>query len=632
MQRKLAIIVAGDVVGYTKLMADNEAETYAALRSAFDESIKPILERHSGRIFKNAGDGFLAVVPSVSEALDAATEIQAAFEATIFDLRIGINIGDVIEDQGDMFGEGVNVASRLESIARPGGILVSSAVVRSADRSRKSSFVRLGRRMLKNIPEALEIYELKATSDSVGLPFLSALLPPGGRRRLALGACLLAVASVASLAVAYPRWTDGVIAAAAANFGLKYADSLPVVAVLPFDNMSGDSHQTYFVDGLTEDIISELARNPDLQVIARNSTFAFRDQPSDTRVLGERLGAGYIVEGSARQVGDQLRVVAQLIDTRNGTHLWSRSYDRKIDDVFAVQTDLTTEIVAHLVSYVRRSEATQAIQRPTESLQAYDLALQARSRYKHGQSDGEDLRASRVLLQRALKIDPAYAVARASLGMTYIVDFAQSVTGSATKVDLETGLSEVRQAIRLNPTLPAGYQALSMGLAVSGEYEAAIQAARRAVELNPNDPDSLMALAKAQLRFGEYTEAVANAERARKLHPLAPEYYTYVHGQALYAAGRFDDAAVVLDECLLRSPREENCLLIAAAVQAARNDVPQAQLTMAQLLAAEPDFSLADERDLRRFGNLPLMEKFLKDLGRAKAPETAANKSLDRAG
>jgi adenylate cyclase len=222
-------------------------------------------------------------------------------------------------------------------------------------------------------------------------------------------------------------------------------DSRPVVAVLPFNNLSGDTSQDYFADGLTEDIINGLARNAELQVIARNSTFALRGNVGDVRDIGSRLGAGYVVEGSARRSGDQLRVVAQLIDARSGAHLWSNSYDRRVEDVFAVQNELTAEIVSHLVSYVEESEVASAASRPTENLQAYDLLLQARNRYQHGTKDAEALYASRTLLHRALELDPGYAAARAALGLTYIADFAQSVSGKASKTDLETGLTEARR-------------------------------------------------------------------------------------------------------------------------------------------------------------------------------------------
>jgi adenylate cyclase len=625
MERKLAAIMAADIVGYTRLMAADEAATYAGLRSAFDDLIVPAVESHGGRTFKTTGDGFLATFPSVNQALDAAIEIQRGFVDRPFDLRVGINLGDVIEDNGDMFGDGVNVASRLESIAEPGAIFVSDAVVRSADRSRDELFYRVGRRHAKNLPGRLEVYAVRQERGRG----MAGRLPRLMRRWR--GSLPYAVGAAAILAAATAMAVPSVRSSAAQTFdqlaslfGAERTDALPAVAVLPFDNMSGDAEQAYFADGLTEDIIAELARNRELQVIARNSTFALRGQAADIRDVGRRLGASYVVEGSARRAGDQLRVVAQLIDARSGAHLWSRSYDRSMEDVFAVQSDLTAEIVAHLVSYVRVSEATEAAKEPTGSLQAYDLVLQARDRFKRGSASVEALLAARSLFHRALELDPSYAMARAYLGMTYITDMAHGISGRATAADVETGLSEARQAIRLDPNLAVGYQVLSFGLSVNGDYSGAIQAARRAVELNPNDPDSLMALAKAQVRFGEYDDAVSNAERARRLHPMAPEYYTYVHGQALYAAGRLDEAAAVLDECLIRAPREPDCLLIRVAVLTDRGELQEARETMARLLAANPRFSLAVERDYRRFGDSALMERFLTQLSRVNAPETAA--------
>lgn len=626
MERKLAAIVAGDIVGYTRLMSEDESSTYAALRAALTELIIPTVEKHGGRTFKTTGDGFLATFPSVNEALDAAIEIQNGFAERPFNMRVGINLGDVIEDNGDMFGDGVNVASRLEAMAAPSSIFVSEAVVRSADRSRSKLFYSIGRRQAKNIAEPLAVYAVRLEPEQVsGRVWIPRLV---FRRRAALpfvfgAAALIAVAAftqVPALRAIGADLTDSLVRLS----GGEPADARPTVAVLPFDNMSSDADQGYFADGLTEDIIANLARNPELQVIARNSTFALRGQAEDIRNIGERLGAGYVVEGSARRAGDQLRVVAQLIDARSGAHLWSRTYDRRVEDVFALQTDLTAEIVSHLVSYVRQSEVSNAAERPTENLQAYDLVLQARDRYKHGSDDAEALMEARALLHRALELDPGYAAARANLGMTYIVDFAQNLSGRATRTDVETGLSEARQAVRLDPNLAVGYQVLSFGLSLAGDYAGAMQAAHRAVELNPNDPDSLMALAKAQVRFGSYDEAVRNAERARRLHPMAPEYYTYVYGQALYAAGRIDEADQVLRECLLRAPREADCLLIHTAVLTERGDVQGAQRTMAVLTDADPEFSLADERANRRFGNSPLMERFLSQLSEARAPDATS--------
>ncbi|MBY3599559.1 adenylate/guanylate cyclase domain-containing protein [Rhizobium bangladeshense] len=633
MERKLSAIMAGDIVGYSRHMAEDEAGTYSELRSVLDELIAPTILKHRGRTFKSAGDGFLAAFPSVNEALDAAIEIQRGFADRTFNLRIGINLGDVIEDNDDVFGDGVNVASRLESMAEPGSIFASAAVVRSAERERAKLFYRIGRRQAKNIPEPLDVYAVRLTAGPALWQRLSR--PRQMLRRAAPYAAAIAVIGGAAALADVPPFrgisreiSNGV----ALLSGIASVDVRPSVAVLPFDNMSDKADEGYFADGLTEDIITELARNPELQVIARNSTFALRGRPADVREIGDRLGAGYIVEGSARRAGDKLRVVAQLIDSRSGAHIWSRSYDRGVDDVFAVQTELTSEIVAHLVSYVRVSEIENAARRPTENLQAYDLVLRGRDRYRHGSKDKDAFLASRTLFQRALELDPSYAAARAHLGMTYILDKVQSVSGLATDADLETGLSEARQAIRLDPNLASGYQALSFGLAAKGDYPGARQAAQQAVELNPNDPDSLMALAKAQVRFGEYANAVANAERARRLHPMAPEYYIYVHGQALYAAGRLDDADKVLDECLIRAPQAEDCLLIKTAVLTGQGKLADAQDMMARLVKASPDLSLAKEREYRRFGDSDLMERFLADLARARAPETAtALKSMQPA-
>jgi adenylate cyclase len=315
--------------------------------------------------------------------------------------------------------------------------------------------------------------------------------------------------------------------------------------------------------------------------------------------------------------------VAQLIDARTGTHLWSHSYDQRIEDVFAVQADLTARIVSSLVSYVRRTEAAAAVARPTADLRAYDLVLRARGHHKHGGADRAALLEARGLYQRAVELDPGYATARAYLGLTYISEQFGWPTGNAAEL-VARGLAEAREAIRLEPDLPLAYQVLSFGLAASGDYADGMRAAQRAVELNASDPDSLMALAKAQLRFGAYPEAVANAEQARRLHPMAPEYYAYVHGQALYAADRPAEADEVLADCLLRAPQDPDCLKIRAAVLARLERTDEARAAMAELLRREPGFSLAGEEVGRRFGNSPLMQRFLSDLSRAEAPPSAA--------
>ena len=623
MERKLAAIMAADIVGYSLLMAEDEASTYAQLRTVFDDLIEPTITRHGGRTFKTTGDGFLAMFPSVNEAVDAALAIQQGFDDGPFKLRIGINLGDVIEDGGDMYGDGVNVAARLEAMADPGHIFVSGAVVMAADRNRGDAFARVGRRRAKNIPELLDVYRVRRSNPSWSAWRQLPRILSGTGARWSYGVAAVALVLIGTQIQPLPLAAMVSRIPAALSLDRTRADPRPSVAVMPFATMNGGADQSYFADGLTEDVTTALARNSELQVIARDSTYAVRGQDNDVRRLGEKLGVSYVIEGSARREGDRLRVVAQLIDVKTGAHLWSRSFDRQVADVFTVQSELTTEIVAQLAPFIGRSEAAAAAQRPTDNLQAYDLVLRARDRYRHGAQDEKELLEARGLYLRALEIDPAYAAARAGLALTYIAGAAQRPSRPAGAQELEIGLSEARQAVRLDPNLALGYQVISFGLAAQADYPGALQAAKRALELNPNDPDSMMALAKAQVRFGDYTDAVSNAERARRLHPMAPEYYAYVHGQALYAADRRDESATVIAECLVRAPQDANCLLIQAALQGGRGEMAAAQLTVAKLIEAHPTFSLEAERAYRRFGDKPLMDQFLKDLARAKAPETA---------
>jgi adenylate cyclase len=629
MERRLAAILAADVVGYSHLMAEDEAGTYDALRSALSEVVVPTVQRHGGDLFKTTGDGFLAAFGSAGRALEAAVAIQEAFATRPLRLRIGINLGDVIAADGDVFGDGVNVAARLESMAEPGGIFLSAPVVRSVGRMPGIRFVPLGPRRAKNMTEAIEVYAARWGE--------RAARPPWLRWRQPLSAATAALALVVAAGAAW-SYRDAWVPLVSGASGLQAedparaaAEERPAVAVLPFDNLSGEPDQDYFSDGLTEDIITDLARNDELLVIARNSTFAYQDNPSDVRRVGAELGAGYVVEGSARRAGDRLRVTAQLVETETGAHLWSDSYDRQIEDVFAVQTDLTAQIVAALVSHVSRSEAEAARARPTGSLRAYDLVLRGRQ-HQHGAMTGQSLLQARDSFARALTLDPSYAAAQAYLGLTYVKDHALNLTGRATEGDLQTGLEHIRAAIRMQPDLAVGYQALSFGLAEAGDYEGAMRAAERAIEIKPNDPDTLESLAKAQVRFGAYEAAVANAERALRLHPFAPQYYPYVYAQALYAAGRHDEAENVLSECLLRAPEERNCLRMRAAVLVRLNRLDEAQATMARLIELDPTFSLAAERETARFGDSPLMDRYLLDLETAGTPPVVGQAAVPGAG
>ncbi|EWY36004.1 adenylate cyclase [Skermanella stibiiresistens SB22] len=624
MRRKLAAIMAGDVVGYSRMMADDEAGTYRELRAMFHEILGPIVDAHDGRIFKEIGDGFLATFTSVHEALDAAAVIQQTLQTSRLQLRIGLHLGDVIEEDGDTFGDGVNIAARLETMAEPGSIYVSDSVFRCAEKTAGRSFRRIGHRAAKNMPNGLEVYAVTIESTPSAVAHARTAKSSGWRRLATAGWMILAGTAVAVMAAAVGsfaparQWIADFPA-----FRSSPTDSRPSVAVMPFDNMSGDPAQSYFTDGLSEDLITELSRNPELAVIARNSTFALRERAADIRHVGKSLRARYVVEGSARRQGDQLRVAAQLIDAETGTHLWAKTYDRRLEDVFAVQTELTAEIVASLVSYVGRSEIASVMRRPTDNLRAYDLVLRAREAHAHADANPASVLDARDLLRQALVLDPQYAAAHAYFGLNLIVDQVVGVTGTATKLDIATGIAAAREAIRLQPDLALAYRVLAFGLSASRDYPAGLQAAERAVALNPNDPENLAMLAKAQLRASSYQQAADNAERARLLHPMAPNYYAFIQAQALYAADRLDDAAAALGDCLINGDQRGNCLRIAVAVDVRRGRLDTARQAMARLKAAEPDFTLARELETERYGMTPMMTRYIADLGKADTPSAA---------
>jgi adenylate cyclase len=619
MKHRLAAIMAGDVVGYSRMMAEDEAATYRELRSMFDDIVGPIVDRNEGRIVNEIGDGFLASFSSAHAALEAAEAIQKALLPCRFDLRIGINLGDVIEEDGDTYGDGVNVAARLEAMAKPGAIYVSDTVRRSVEQTTERSFRPLGRRAAKNMPAGIDVYEVMAGTPSPASrrwTWLSGFV----LRPVTLSAVAAAIVGVASAGAIgtlgpQPGWIGDL-----PFVGASSPDSRPFVAVMPFNGMGAEPSQGYFVDGLSEDLITELSRYPELAVVARNSTFALRGQSMDVRTVGRTLHARYVVEGSARRQGDQLRISAQLIDAETGAHLWAKTYDRAVTDVFAVQAELSGEIVASLVPYVRRSEVASIDDKPKKDLRAYDLVLRARSVHLHGASDAASLAASRGLLRQALEIDPNYAEAHAFLALNLI---QQALVGK-NMGEVALAVDGARRAISLQPDLALGYRALGFGLSVSGDYAGGLQAAERSVELNPNDPEGLAALAKAQLRFGSYEDAARNAARARELHPMAPDYYAFIEGQALYAADRPDEAAEALKRCLLGNDQRANCLRIAAAVEVRRGRLNEARETMRQLMKLDGDFTLEKEAETQRYGTLPVMRRYIADLREARSPRSAS--------
>jgi TolB-like protein/class 3 adenylate cyclase len=372
VQRRLAAILAADVVGYSRMMERDEAGTLGALKARRGDILQPLVTKHHGRIVKVMGDGVLVEFGSAVNAVECAIELQQAMGAANQDvpedlgivLRVGINLGDVMVEGGDIYGDGVNVAARLEALADPGGVLVSQTVYGQVRGKVPLAFEDIGEQRLKNIAESVRAYRVSGTEAS-------------------------SIATSSSRPELLPK---------------------PSIAVLPFSNLSGDPDQAYFSDGITEDIITELSRFSSLLIVARNSTFQYRSKGVDLRRVGRELGAKYIVEGSVRRLGAQIRITAQLIDSETGQHLWADRYDRKIDDLFDTQDEVVRAIVFTLEHRVANNAAIGARRKVPQNWTAYDYVLQARQA-----SDRFDITACEVPLRRAIELDPTLAEAYARL-------------------------------------------------------------------------------------------------------------------------------------------------------------------------------------------------------------------------
>ena len=476
-RRRLAAILAADVVGYSRLMERDEAGTLATLQARRKRVFEPLVTKHHGRIFKVGGDGVLVEFGSAVEAVECAVELQQGMaaangelpEAQRIVLRIGVNLGDVMVEGGDRYGDGVNIAARLEAIAEPGGIFVSGTTYDHAKNKVAAGFEDLGAQTLKNIAEPVRVYRITSIDNST--------------------------------TARHKARTDK-----------------PSIAVLPFVNMSGDTEQQYFSDGVTEDIITELSRFRNLFVIARNSSFTFKGQAVDVKEVGRKLGAHYVVEGSVRKAANRVRITAQLVEAATGSHLWAEKYDRDLEDIFAVQDDVVRAIAGAIPGQLDRVAVEDLRRKPPNNLTAYDYELRGRWAYLHL---AEGLSVALEWYKKAVRADPDYALAHAGLGMTSV--FGILSLGLPPEEMLASGKEHARRAVMQdgqNPTVLA-YAAFTYHIA--GEHKLTREHAQRAVSLNPNDPFVLYVLGCALSYTGEPEQALQWFAKSARLEPYAPD-------------------------------------------------------------------------------------------------------------
>ncbi len=551
VERRLAAILAADVAGYSRLMGEDEEGTLAALKAIRRELGDPKIKEHRGRIVKTTGDGLLIEFGSVVDAVRCAVETQREMvernatvpEARRIQFRMGINLGDIIKDGRDIYGDGVNVAARLEALAEPGGICVSW-VVRDQVRDKLDfGFEDLGDQRVKNIARPVHVYRIPIAENA---PRRAPLPLP----------------------------------------------EKPSLAVLPFQNMSGDPEQEYFADGMVEEITTTISRLPWLFVIARNSSFTYKGKAVDVKQVARELGVRYVLEGSVRKAGSRVRITGQLIDTASGAHIWADRFDGALDDIFKLQDDVASGVVGAIEPRLRLAEIERASRKPTESLDAYDLYLRALVTFHQLTSEGvED--AVR-LLERALDIDPSYAPAAALAAWCRVVQVAQGWARPTPEL-AAVALHFARRAIDTGKDDPDALWMAGHAIAnFSGDHKAAVAAIERALALNPNAALAWTLRGWVHLYLDEVDPAIAAFERASRLSPLDPLGYIITGGfaRAHLTAGRYKEAMRWVDQTILEQPRFTTALWIKVVLCELMGRHDEAREALRPLLEAWPDFTI----------------------------------------
>jgi TolB-like protein/class 3 adenylate cyclase len=567
--RKLAAILVSDVVGYSRLAGADEERTLARLRSLRSDLIDPTIAVHHGRVVKRTGDGSIIEFRSVVDAVRCAIEVQQSLiernagvpDGRRIEFRVGVHLGDVVEESdGDLMGDGVNIAARLESIAEPGGICLSEDAYRQVRDKLKESFVDLGEKELKNIARPVRVFTLGAATVSASsesaipslrrTPEQATIAAPEKTRSARRARTLIALAVLASFllaAGAVGLWTWREAKPVARGTGLpastlQVAPSNPSIVVMPLANLSGDQAQDYFADGLTEDIISALGRFPDLTVISRSAAFAYKGKSPRPEEIGRELNVAYLVDGSVRKTGNRARVSVELLETARATVLWTEQFDREIKDLLTVQDDIARQIAGALSVRLTALQLARSASKPPSNLEAYDLVLRGRdlserlSREAHSQA--------RQLFERAIELDQGYAPAYVGLGR---LDVNAVEAGYTSDPDAALTRAEANGRKALSNDENAGAHILLGRIYIfRGDYDRALDELRRAVEINPSDPEAQSGLADALLWSGDARAAIETMRKVARVRPILTEDEQVDLGVAYLIADRPDDAIATL--------------------------------------------------------------------------------------
>jgi len=574
MERRLAAILIADVVGYTRLSQLDEEGTRARFRAELRDVFEPKISAHHGRLVKLMGDGLLVEFHSVVDAVRCSVEVQSIEGERNagrqpdhrLEFRIAINLGDVIVEGDDIQGDGVNIADRLQGLAEPGGICIAASVYEQVKNKLDFVFEDLGPRNVKNIAESLRVFHMRGHANPANQP-VRAPAPMLGKAR---------------------------------------------IAVLPFANMSGDPQQTYFSDGIAEDITTELSRFRTLFVIARNSAFAFRNEQINAAEVARRLGVQYVVEGSVRRAGSRIRITAQLIDAMSNAHLWAERYDRELEDIFEVQDEVVRTIVATLVGQVEAAGAQFAKRKPPDDMVAYDYVLRGLEELN---LEGEEHNTeARRLFEKAVELDPEYAAGHACLALAIYVQWVSPRSSG----ELEHALASARRALALDDNDTRCHRILALLYKRLEQYDRAEFHSERSIALNPGDALSAMYRAQMLRDLGRAHEGVEWARKAMSLNPYHPNWYWRSFAYVLHDAGLYSEA---LDAYSHIVDRPSFYHAYVAACHAKLGQIEEARKHAAMAVQAKPDFSITEWGKRLAYKYDADRQRFLDGLRSAGLPE-----------
>jgi len=578
LPRRLAAILSADVVGYSRLMGIDEAGTLSRLNALRRDLIDPTIATHSGRIVKLMGDGALVEFASAVDAVTCALEIQkqlrerANDKADPIQFRIGINVGDIIIEGNDILGDGVNIAARIEGIAEPGGISISEDAFRQVQGKVAAKFLDTGEQNLKNIGRPTRVYRVEID----GAPELPRTGQP-----------------------------------------LSIPDE-PSIAVLPFTNMSGDTQQEYFADGISEDIITDLSRIAGLMVISRNSSFTYKGRSVDVRTVGRDLGVRSVLEGSVRRVGDRVRITAQLTDAGSGRHLWADRYDRELTDLFAVQDDVTRRIVAALKVNLTPTEKSRLSESSNCNIEAYDFYLRGRVFLWGENKNRKTFEQSVGLLKTAVELDRDYSQAYAGLAWAYIFDYFNRWSDNPDS-SLQVAKNYAETAVGKDPNEPLARCIAALVAILDRDLNRARSEVDVALTLNPNFAFGYNTLGSIYTYLGRPLDAIDTIERAMRLDPAWVQQYLHFLGTANLLAGKYDRAAALLRQRVLLVPSTDFSRAVLASALGHLGQVDEARRVWRELMEINPRYSFKEH-----FGRQPFrpedVERVAQGLARAGLP------------